>query len=112
MEILFANERLHRDCTQDRWMIRAWGALRSKPLRRRLDQLRAAENLEHFRLAFHRRCHELKADRRGQLSIDLDGPNRLLIEPAENPCPIRADGGLDWTRIAAIRVIAVENTHD
>ncbi len=112
MLIVFVSERLCRDCTQNRWMQRAWGSQRSQALRRRLDQLHAAENLEHFRLAFHRRCHELKADRRGTISIDLDGPNRLLIEPAESPKPTKPDGGLDWSRVTAIRVVAVENTHD
>lgn len=112
MDILFRTDSLRRDCTEDKRMQRAWGADRSKVLRRRLDQLRAAENLEHFRLAFHRRCHELKANHAGCLSIDLDGGHRLLIEPQSNPRPTKPDGGLDWPRITAIRVMAVENTHD
>jgi proteic killer suppression protein len=112
MDIVFTSDRLRRDCTQDRWMQRSLGAARSKVLRRRLDQLRAAENLEHFRLAFHRGCHELKANRAGLLSVDLDGGHRLLVEPASKPRPIKPDGGLDWQRITAIRVVAVENTHD
>ena len=111
MDILFKNERLERDCTEDRWMRRAWGANRTKILRRRLDQLRAAENLEHLRLAFHRRCHELEGDRSEQVSLDLDGGYRLLLAVAENPVPRKPDGGLDWRRIAAVRVLAVENTH-
>lgn len=112
MDIVFASDRLRRDCTQDRWMRRAWGAARTGALRRRLDQLAAAQNLEHFRLALHRRCHELKANRAGMLSIDLDGGHRLLIEPALNPRPLKSDGGLDWQRVTAIRVMAVEDTHD
>jgi proteic killer suppression protein len=111
MEILFENERLKRDCTQDRWMQRAHGSNRTRVLRRRLDQIRAAGNLEIFRSLFHRRSHELKVDRAGQVSLDLDGAYRLIIAPAENPVPRKPDGGLDWPRITAIRIMAVEDTH-
>lgn len=112
MDIVFKSDRLRRDCTEDRWMQRAWGAERTSVLRRRLDQLHAAKNLEHFRAAMHPRCHELKANRAGLLSIDLDGGHRLLIQPAASPRPLRPDGGLDWNRVTAIRVMAVEDTHD
>ena len=92
-------------------MQRTWGANRSKVLRRRLDQIAAAENLGHLRLV-HRRTHELRGDRAGQISVDLDGGYRLVIEPAEDPPPRKPDGGLDWPRITAVRIVAVEDTHD
>ena len=110
MEILFKDERLRRDCTIERWMQRAWGANRVRILRRRLDQLRAAENLDQVRLV-HRRTHELDGDHAGEISLDLDGGYRLLVVPADNPTPRTADGGLEWTRVTAIRVVGVEDTH-
>lgn len=110
MEILFKNENLKRDCTEDRWMRRAWGSNRSQVLRRRLDQLRASDSLEQMKLV-HRRCHELKGDRAGQVSLDLDGGYRLLLESAADPPPRKPDGGLDWSRVTAVRIIAVEDTH-
>lgn len=110
MEIVFKDERLKRDCTIERWMKRAWGANRSLVLRRRLDQLRAVEHLDQMRLV-HRRTHELVGDQAGRISLDLDGGHRLIIEPAENPPPRKVDGGLDWTRITAVRIVAVEDTH-
>ena len=111
MDVLFKNERLRRDCSEDRAMQRAWGALRAKILRRRLGQLAAANTLEDMKL-LHSRTHELKGDRAGQISLDLDGGTRLLIVPAADPVPRKADGGLDWKQITAIRVMAVEDTHD
>jgi proteic killer suppression protein len=54
----------------------------------------------------------LTGDRRGQLSLDLVHPYRLIIEPADDPVPCKADGGLDWSRVTAIRVLGVEDTHD
>jgi hypothetical protein len=57
------------------------------------------------------RCHELTGDRSGQLSLDLDGPYRLIFVPANEPVPLKADGGLDRTRVTAIEIIGVEDTH-
>ena len=111
MEVVFKTERLRRDCCESKRMQRAWGANRSKILRRRLDQIAAADTLEILRLV-HRRTHELNGDRAGMISLDLDGGNRLLIEPAHTPPPCKPDGGLDWTRVTAVRVMAVEDTHD
>ena len=89
----------------------AWGANRAKVLRRRLDQLAAADNLEILGRV-HGRTHELKGKRAGQLSLDLDGGHRLIVEPANDPVPRKADGGLDWPKITAVRVLAVEDTHE
>jgi proteic killer suppression protein len=58
------------------------------------------------------RCHALTGDRDGQLSIDLDGPYRLIFEPADNPPPANEDGGLHWERVTAVRILAVEDTHE
>ncbi len=111
MLILFKDDRLRRDCSQSRWMIRAFGERCARALRRRLAQLMASECLEHMRFAFHRRCHELRANHRGKISVDLDGGRRLLLEPANDPVPTHDDGSLDWSKVTAVRVMAVENTH-
>lgn len=91
-------------------MTKTWGDRQAKVLRRRLDQLRAAEDLSVMR-NLPGRCHELTADRAGQLSLDLVHPMRLIIEPAEEPRPNKEDGGLDWSRVESIRVLGIEDTH-
>jgi hypothetical protein len=65
------------------------------------------------------RCHELKGERAGQLSIDLDGPYRLLFEPIEpmmNPDTEAytevTSSSLDWAKITCIKILGVENTHE
>jgi len=110
VEIVFAAARLEKLCNSDRELVREFGPQRAKITRRRLDQLRAAENLEVMR-NLPGRCHELTGDLKGTLSIDLDGPYRLLFEPAENPPPVKSDGGLDWNLVTAIRILRVEDTH-
>ena len=111
MEILFGTKRLEKLCKSQRELVKTHGPQRAKVIRRRLDQLRAAANLEVMR-NLPGRCHELTANRQGTLSVDLDGPFRLIFEPAENPPPAKADGGLDWQLVTGIRVLGVEDTHE
>lgn len=110
MDILFASARLRKNCTREREAVKAWGAEQARRLLRRLDQLRAAENLEQMR-TLPGRCHELKGNLAGVLSIDLKHPYRLLFEPATEEVPEKPDGGLDWTRVTSISVLKVEDTH-
>ncbi len=110
MDIVFAAQRLEKRCRSYDELVRTFGAQRAKALQRRLDQLRAAENLAVMR-TLPGRCHELTGDRKGTLSVDVDGPYRLLFEPAENPPPLKPDGGLDWQRVTIIRILEVEDTH-
>ena len=57
------------------------------------------------------RCHELTANRQGQLSVDLKHPYRLLFIPANDPVPRKVDGGLDWARVTEIEIIEIADTH-
>lgn len=109
MKILFSSMGLRKRCTIDREAAKTWGT-RAKIIRRRLDDLRAAETLEVMR-NLPGKCHELSEDRKGQLSVHLDKNYRLIFEPADNPLPIKPDGGLDWSQVREIRVIEVEDYH-
>ena len=111
MEIVFRTPSLKRSCTDSKQMRREWGDRQAKVLRQRLDELHAAETLEVMR-HLPGRCHELKGDRKGQLSLDLVHPDRLIFRPASNPRPEKPDGGLDWARVTAIEVVEVADTHE
>jgi toxin HigB-1 len=91
-------------------MKRTWGAARAKQIRKRLDDLGAAPNLGTMR-QLPGKCHELTADLRGQLALSVGANFRLLFEPANDPIPRKADGGLDWTQVTAIRILGVEDYH-
>jgi len=77
-------------------------------LRRRLDDLRAAEDLQMMRL-LPGRCHELKGDRSGQFAVDLEQPRRLVFVPLDGAR--REDGGIDWSSITAIEIIEIVDYH-
>ena len=78
---------------------------RAKLLRMRLDELRAADNLSVMRQLPQANCHELKGSRAGQLAVNLDKGGRLILEPADDPVPLKPDSGLDWTQVTTIRIL-------
>ncbi len=111
MDITFDSEKFQRECNKHNLLQRRHGQRRAKRIRQRLDDLRAANTLEDMR-RLPGRCHELRGNRSGQLSLDLDHPYRLIFEPANDPIPRKADGGLDRTKITAVIIIGVEDTHE
>lgn len=110
MNITFDDRKLEKECNDLSRLTRRYGDGRAKLIRRRLDELRAAETLEDLRFLPGPRCHELTGNRAGQLSVDLDHPYRLLFVPVE-PVPTKPDGGLNWSQVTSIVVMGVEDTH-
>jgi plasmid maintenance system killer protein len=86
---------------------------RIKLIRARLDELADAECLDVMRTLPMAGCHELKGNRAGQLAVRLDKGFRMVFETANNPIPEKPDGGLDWHRVTAIRIVRLaEDYHD
>ncbi len=112
MVILFKTTKLEKECNNENLMVRRFGANRVRLLKRRLTELAAATALEDLRHLPQMRCHELKGNKKGQLSVDLDHPYRLIFESANNPVPRKPDGGLDWVKVTEIQIIGVEDTHE
>lgn len=83
----------------------------ARKLQQRLMELGAAPCLDDISKLPPPRCHQLKGNRTGQFSVDLDHPYRLIFIPANNPVPEKKDGSLDLARIDSIEIIAIEDTH-
>lgn len=111
MDISFRDKKFEKQCNTFKLLQKEQGLDRAKRIKRRLDTLRAAAILADM-IKLPGRCHELTGDRAGQLSLDLDHPYRLIFEPANDPIPRKEDGGIDWTKITAVRIIGVDNTHE
>jgi plasmid maintenance system killer protein len=112
VEVLFQDRKLEKVCRDEHRLNRKYGMECARFLEDRLDELRRAENLAAMREVPRARCHELKGNRAGTLAVDLRHPYRLIFEPVGDPIPRKADGGLDWTKVTIVRVLAVENYHD
>ncbi len=78
-----------------------------KELQSAFGKLADEDTLEIMRSLPHAHCHELKGKRQKQLAVKLNKNNRLTFEPAEKPLPERQNGGLDWSRVTAIRIISL-----
>lgn len=111
MEIVFADRKLEKICNDQKALQREYGKDNAKRIRRRLDDLDAAENLAVMKTLFPGRLHPLTGDRSGQFSLDLKHPLRLIFEPADEPPAIKADGGVDWERVHRVRIIGIVDTH-
>jgi len=110
--ILFQTTKLEKQCNQEKLLVKTFGDRRSKLLKRRLNELAAAKVLQDLRYLPQTRCHELKENLKGCLSVDLDHPYRLIFKPADNPIPKKSDGGLDWEKVSKIIIIGVADTHE
>lgn len=113
LSIEFASRKLAKQFNSQAELLKAFGQKRAKRISVVMTTLRAAPNLGIFYPPYSppHRCHALTGNMKGKLSLDLDGPYRLIIEPAMNPPPAREDGGLDWSQVTAIRILGIEDTH-
>jgi len=112
MDILFKTKKFMKQCNKYTLMVRAYGPRRSKLIQRRLDEMRAADSLEDLRYLPRIRCYELRGNRKGQLSVDLDHPYRLIFRPAHDPFPEKEEGGLDWSKVTLVEILKVDDTHE
>ncbi len=111
MDITFASTQLWKDCNDDKRLRREYGAENARLIRRRLDELHAADCLEDLRTLPQCRCHELTGNRKGQFSVDVMHPYRLIFIPSHDPIPTKEDGGIDWARVTAVLILEVTDTH-
>ena len=111
MDVFFGSVRLEKLLLSRKELTRTYGAENAKVIKRRLDNLHIARNLEQAR-NLPGGLHALHGDRAGTFAIRLKGGLRLIIAPAAEPPPRKPDGGLDWNAIVAVVVIAVEDYHD
>ena len=112
MEIFISDKRLQKAAQDVAACRRQYGIDMAKKLALRLASLRAAESLVDFwpPKSGPERCHELKGDKKGTFSIDLNQPYRLLFRPNE-PIGDVADEQQRWKSITAIDIVAIEDTH-
>ena len=92
-------------------IVREFGVDSAKKLGMRLQAIEAAECLADLFTLPQCRCHPLTGDRQGQFAVDLKHPFRLVFEPRHNPMPLADDGGIDLSRVTAVKVLAVEDYH-
>ena len=109
MEILFQTSKSAKLFSSLNELRRRFGDKNAKKIQLRMGALESAETLSDYR-KYDLRCHELSADRAGQIAVDLVHPSRLVFEP-KPPVSCKPDGGYDWDRITSIIIIEVVDYH-
>ncbi|MBT3178366.1 MAG: killer suppression protein [Desulfobacula sp.] len=112
MDIFFRTKKLQKICSTRKVAIKELGANGGSKLMQRMAELNAANSLEDISHLPPHRLHELTGERKGQFSVDLKHPFRLLFIPINEPLPQKEDGGLDKTKIDEIQIIDIEDTHE
>lgn len=110
IDVFFPNAKFAKTCATRATMVTRYGPARADKLGRRLGQLYASDTLEDLRHA-PGHWHELRADRAGVVSADLDHPYRLLFRPNHEP-PTIDHGRLDWSAVTSVVIIEIADTHE
>jgi plasmid maintenance system killer protein len=111
MDIIFKTSKLAKTFNDHKALVREFGAEQTRMIENRLMQLAAADTLQVLRTLPQVRAHELTGDMKGQISLDLKQPYRLLVAPNHEEIPKKDDGGLDWRRVTSVVVLGMEDTH-
>ena len=112
MDVFFKTKKLQKICSITKEMVKVLGPGMAKKLKQRMVELNAAEVLADLSHLPPTRLHELKNDRKGQYSVNLEEPYRLLFIPADDPVPLKEeDGGIDIKNVRSVEIIDIEDTH-
>ena len=77
----------------------------------RLTELATVDNLSDLRSFLRARCHELSGNLKGNLTVDLVHPYRLIFEPADETPQLKDDGGINWHLVQKVCILGVINYH-
>lgn len=107
MDVRFNKNKTQKACESERELNKTFGASRAKKIRRRLEVLAAADNLDQVPHTPPERCHQLGHNRDEEFAVDIEGQWRIIFKPNHNEVPRREDGGIDKTKVTAILIIDI-----
>ena len=110
MTLSFKSRQLEKSLTDEKTMASSYGA-RAKKINQRIKELKAASSLAVMKTIPAANCHPLIGNRKIQIAVDISANWRIVFEPDHDPVPATSDGGLDWNRITAIRILEVKDYH-
>lgn len=97
----------------DNYCKKNYGNQTSKLIIRRINTIKAAENLAVLiKPGFPGRWHWLTGDRKDEISADLIHPKRLIFIPEEDSVDYIIEGNLDNKKILGLILIEIVDTHN
>lgn len=111
MEIFFHTKKLQKICSNAKDMQKELGTSCAKKLKQRMMELKSATVLSDISHLPPTRLHEHIGSSKGIFSVDLKHPLRLLFIPADDPIPLKPDGGIDLTAVKSVEITAIDDPH-
>ena len=111
MKVYFKSSKLQKACNSEKNARRVWGVKNARQILLRLDELLAAHDLSVMYFMPRANFHPLKGDRQGQFAVYAKHPFRVVFEPANEPVPLKADGGIDLSKVTEVRILEVVDYH-
>jgi len=111
MQVSFDSKKLQKICNSAAKLRGEYGDKMADKIQTRLLDLNAAVNLVVMK-TLPGKCHELVADRKGQLSVHLIEPKRLIFRPDHDPVPRSESGDLVWELVTHVAIIEIVDYHN
>jgi len=106
MEIEYKTNKLRESVENPNAIMKNYGKM-AKQVKKRLEELKAVKSLEDFRQMPQANCHELTNNRKGELALDISANYRIIIISNHDPKPKKEDGGLDWSLVNKVKILAI-----
>ncbi len=104
MIITYRSNKLKKQAEDLKELSKAYGSY-AKPIKKRFEELKAAENLAVIEKIPGAHCHQLSGKNyKGYLALRISGNMRLIFEPNHSPRPTNENGGLDWSQVTDITI--------
>lgn len=108
MELAFDSISLREVCESERKALDLLGAEVAKTLRRRLADLRAAENIEDIKAGCLRIIGNKSAD---FITIDLCQNYTMVLSANHVQNPVLKSGEVDWSRVRRLKLLDIGNNN-
>lgn len=110
MKVSYSTKNWQEICMKQAIGVRMLGAPAAKKLRTLLANFDAAERLGDVPPIGN--PHPLKGDRLGQFAFSIDKAKRVVIISVDDPCPVTADGAIDWTAVESVKIVFIGDYHE
>lgn len=110
MEITFKNNKLRKQLSNGKELLKSYGPLARK-IKQRLLELESADTLAVVAANKALRLHPYKGARAGEWSVDVRQNWRVIFEINHDPPPLIADGGVDLSKVTRLKILAIEDPH-
>jgi proteic killer suppression protein len=111
VDIFFKTTKIAKVFNEAARLQKEYGSKNAHAIKIRMAVLEGATCLADVSTDPPERRHLLTGDLAGCYAVDLQHPFRLVFAPADDPPPVKRDGGHDLKKIASIVILQVVDYH-